>query len=241
MSFELTHQSEAHAAHDHGFGNTEDTFTFNSGKTTTHPLLATNWSDWAPGRIEDGVIDFAIDKTMPGKVKRMVRNVLKEVRGIIDTSVSWKNVNPDTQRCLGKGQRKTDIFITDKDQGESWDLYGNRGPYLDPKYLGASGLAFTTEGCDGIISTATWKTSMYFEQTIVKPNGRIRKFYDFRPATQHVITHEILHTLGLSHPNNSGPEPGFTWTDTAMSYNPGPATGNHITALDAEALQQVWG
>lgn len=242
MTFEFTPRAQAHAGHDHLAAFGEDTFTVDS-KKENHPLLATNWSSWAPEQIDDGIIDIGIDRTMPRQVKKIVRNVLREVRNTIDTKVSWKNVNPETQRCIGKGRRKTDIFLTDKESSESWDLYGDRGPNLDPKYTGASGLAFVTEGCDGLISTASWKTDIYFPRSEVRPNGRVKEWLDIKPLTEHVITHEILHTLGLSHPNNNGNESGFTWTDTALSYNPpgSPMIGSHVTDLDREALTMIWG
>ena len=243
VNFVFTPRAQAHAGHVHAFG--EDNFTL-APKKETHPLTASNWSSWAPAQIDDGSIDIVIDKTMPRQVKRIVREVLRDVRSIIGTKVTFKNGRPDDQRCIGRGRRTADMFFTDRDTGESWDQFGGIGDDLDAKFDHASGLAFVTNGCDGSLPTASWKTDIYFPRSEVRPNGRVKERLDIKPMTKQVITHEILHVFGLSHPNNVGSEPGFTWTDTAMSYNPpGSQTGlmnsSHITDLDREALNLIWG
>lgn len=55
-----------------------------------------------------------------------------------------------------------------------------------------------------------------------------------------VVSHELLHALGLSHPYGNGSYAGITTTDTLMSYNdPSPAYSG-LTTLDIEALRLVW-
>ena len=57
---------------------------------------------------------------------------------------------------------------------------------------------------------------------------------------KYVITHEILHSLSLSHPMNDGRAPGFDQEDTVMSYN-FLGTYQGIRPMDIAALQTVWG
>ena len=55
-----------------------------------------------------------------------------------------------------------------------------------------------------------------------------------------LAAHEILHTLGLSHPYGSGSYPGATTNDTLMSYNDPDPRFNGITSLDIAALRFIW-
>ncbi|MCP9928821.1 hypothetical protein [Cyanobium sp. CH-040] len=53
------------------------------------------------------------------------------------------------------------------------------------------------------------------------------------------IAHELLHTLGLSHPFGDGYNPAYSTRDTVMSYNEQGWFG--LTSSDVAALQHVWG
>ena len=60
--------------------------------------------------------------------------------------------------------------------------------------------------------------------------------------TKRLITHEILHTLGLSHPFGNGNTEGYDNTDTAMSYNfVDYGIKNPLRPADVMALQSIWG
>jgi len=57
------------------------------------------------------------------------------------------------------------------------------------------------------------------------------------------IVHELGHTLGLAHPNESDPfDSRYSTADTVMSYNRAPGqSANWYTSLDLEALTTIWG
>tara|TARA_B100000073_G_scaffold328109_1_gene314367 strand:- start:144 stop:779 length:636 start_codon:yes stop_codon:yes gene_type:complete len=60
--------------------------------------------------------------------------------------------------------------------------------------------------------------------------------------TKRLITHEILHTLGLSHPFGNGNTEGYDNTDTAMSYNfVDYGIRDPLRPADVLALQAIWG
>ncbi len=55
-----------------------------------------------------------------------------------------------------------------------------------------------------------------------------------------VISHELLHALGLSHPFGDGAYPSASTSDTLMSYNDFDRRYNQITDLDILALSYIW-
>ena len=201
-----------------------------------HPLLQSNWADYVTGNYGDSV-EFVIDKSMPRPVRRLVRQVVQEIDEIIGTPTTVKARNP-WKRCIGFGGAEADIFLTDKAPSEAWDKHNPIGLNVGD----TRGLSWATEDCNGMLSSASWATDLYNTSQSRRTNGKLKTNYGLNETTEHVITHEILHTLGLSHPNNNGHESGFTWKESAMSYNWGPVPEQgHITALDREALALLWG
>jgi len=61
----------------------------------------------------------------------------------------------------------------------------------------------------------------------------------FTDDEKHTITHELLHGLGLGHPDDSGFNPAWDSGDSVMSYN-GDGNGT-LSTLDINALHSIWG
>ena len=220
---------QAHAGHDHSHDHAH----IDHHDPVTHPLLANSWSTWMPEQIDDGSIDIVIDKTMEKKARRYVKSVLREVDSIIDTPITWKQRKPG-KRHLDKNKGRTDIFLTDKEPYEDWDRYGS-DPLTEWEHAG--GLAFVSEE----MAVGSWRTDYYKVKHVWKKGGMKRKV-GITSYGKQVITHEILHTLGLSHPEDDGLAAGYDYSSTVMSYNPAPlGSGSRIRDLDIDALQTLWG
>lgn len=57
-----------------------------------------------------------------------------------------------------------------------------------------------------------------------------------------VITHELAHVFGLTHPNGDGPNPYFDSADTSLSYNNHDNAWSYkLTAMDILAMVELWG
>ena len=84
-----------------------------------------------------------------------------------------------------------------------------------------------TNGNENLIK-ASWRASrVYANDRYVTNDGAF------------IISHEILHTLGLEHPLGAGSTEGFDWSDTTMSYNRN-GLFQGMTELDKSALQELW-
>ena len=98
-----------------------------------------------------------------------------------------------------------------------------------------NGVAFLDEESNKMY--ATWLK----EWNICDSNNRKGKCKVWN-YTKRLITHEILHTLGLSHPFGNGYTEGYDNTDTAMSYNfVDYGVKNPLRPADVMALQAIWG
>ena len=65
------------------------------------------------------------------------------------------------------------------------------------------------------------------------------EFDSFTLHQKHVIAHEILHGLGLSHPDNDARNPAWDTEDSLMSVNGNSAAS--LSNLDIIALHSIWG
>tara|TARA_Y100000361_G_C11064376_1_gene292213 strand:- start:99 stop:737 length:639 start_codon:yes stop_codon:yes gene_type:complete len=132
------------------------------------------------------------------------------------------NRQTETKIKLTKVKEQADILVDDVD---NYDEFG-----IDD----ANGLAFASD--DGKLN-ATWLSS---ENTCDYNNRRGKcKVWNY---TKTLITHEILHTLGISHPFGNGNTEGYNNTDTAMSYNFFDyGIKNPLRPADVMALQSIWG
>ncbi len=98
-----------------------------------------------------------------------------------------------------------------------------------------NGVAFVDEESNKMY--ATWLS----DWNICDRNNRKGKCRVWN-YTKRLITHEILHTLGLSHPFGNGNTEGYDNTDTAMSYNfVDYGIKDPLRPADVMALQSIWG
>ena len=132
------------------------------------------------------------------------------------------NRQTETKIKLTKVTEMADIIVDDVDNYDKFDIDD------------ANGLAFV--GDDGKLN-ATWLN----EWNICDYNNRRGKCKVWN-YTKMLITHEILHTLGISHPFGNGNTEGYNNTDTAMSYNFFDyGIKNPLRPADVMALQSIWG
>ena len=171
---------------------------------------------------EDGAVKIHINKESFGKAKKPV---MKYIKGLI------KELDLITGTRIHKVNNRAVADITVE----------NRLDYsTDPitaKYAGSiAGIAFISEG----LSYATTDAKEILLSPKLKKNGKFsKKRKDITDSTKRLIAHELLHTLGLSHPNNVGVDEGFDNSDTTMSYN-SHYLWNGITPLDKAAVATLW-
>lgn len=125
-----------------------------------------------------------------------------------------------------------DIIINNK-KSEADVIMDDRANYdfLGEGFSGAGGVAYWENGK----TYATWREE--YSQPFKDRKGRDR----LRGWTRHVIAHEFLHTLGLSHPFGVGHNSDYTNNDTVMSYNITQYFKNPVRPADVTALQELWG
>lgn len=123
---------------------------------------------------------------------------------------------------LTRNKNKADILVDDVKDYD--DFSGDMS--------NVNGLAFVRDGK----LNATWLEDS--NHTFTNRKGKT-KVWNY---TRRLITHEILHTLGISHPYGDGNTKGFDNTDTAMSYNfTDYGIKNPLRPADVSALQLIWG
>jgi len=159
----------------------------------------------------DGVFDVVMD------IDRL------KVSELIHVAEVLKEIDELTGIPLGvttEVTNATDLIIGHTDVGEAFDV-GLEG------YDGSTGLSWLHSSGD---IYSSWRDSV----KVTNGDGSISEYGKW------VITHEILHGFGLTHPNDDPYAAGYTQDQTAMSYN-WQGVYHGISELDQSALQTLWG
>ena len=122
---------------------------------------------------------------------------------------------------INNNKSKADVIMDDR---VNYDFMGEL-------YSDAAGLAYWEDGK----TYATWREKYSQPHTNYKGEEKLTRL------SKHIIAHELLHTLGLSHPFDRGYNPNYTNADSVMSYNIGYLYDNPIQTADVTALQILWG
>ena len=91
-----------------------------------------------------------------------------------------------------------------------------------------------------IRGTAYWDVEADLARVSVVSDHMESRKKNLTAMSQRIITHELMHGLGLSHPNNDGFDKSFDGASTTMSYN-NDWSWTEITEMDKAALQSIWG
>ena len=192
---------------------------FHQTSDSTNPLLANNWHPFAKDQIDDGVVHVHFDRTEPKLVKKFIRNLIKDV-----DEVTGIKVQRGSQELAD-----IDLFGVERWEGD-----------LEKYNISAAGLAYwdiEESNFDGTWKNRSIKTEDY---TIINKRGKRKTRQRLTDYSERLITHEFLHTMGLSHPENDGYAKGYNGTTTTMSYNRRDRW-TEMTPMDITALQEVWG
>ena len=192
--------------------------TMEEQKSLSEGLLNRDWNTFAiehNGVKDDNRFTFYLSEDMPKQVKRFVRKTIKKIDNVTEYKIART--------------RREDIADVLVDDVDNYDVFGE-----DVK--DAVGLAFFDPN-DNYQLNATWLTSNYTDMWTNK-RGKVR----LGKITKHIIVHEMLHTLGLSHPFGEGRYEGVTNADSVMSYHFHDWTiKEQMRPADIEALQTFWG
>ena len=162
--------------------------------------------------LDDNRIDMHVSGDIPKPFKGYTKRMIRRIDRVTGTEI--KIVNDET---------RADIVVDDVD---NYDKFG-----IDD----ANGLAFTDVENNKMYATwlSDWNHCDYNNR---KGKCRVWNY------TKRLITHEILHTLGLSHPFGNGNTKGYDNTDTAMSYNfVDYGIKDPLRPADVMTLQSIWG
>ena len=188
---------------------------FHQEQSLNEGLLNKDWVNFMKqtGVMDDNAVTFHISKDIPHQHTKFINRTIKKIDRNLDINVR-RTCNTDV----------ADILIDDK---LNYDSFG-------PDYSDALGLAYIDE--TNYKPNATWLTSTYMYDRFNK-KGKVR----LGKITKHVIVHEMLHTMGLSHPFGVGNYEGVDNSDTVMSYNFNDFSLKHpMRGADVNALQSLW-
>ena len=189
--------------------------TIEEQKSLSEGLLNRDWHNFSiehNGVKDDNRFTFYLSKDMPRQVRRFVTKTIRKIDKVTEYKIAKT--------------RRADIADVLVDDVVS---YG-------PKFPDAAGLAFFDPNNDYQLN-ATWLTSNY-EDSWTNRKGKVR----LGKITKHIIVHEMLHTLGLSHPFGEGRYEGVTNADSVMSYHFHDwSIKEQMRPADIEALQTFWG
>ncbi len=218
-----------------------DTNPLNLGTLTEHVLEPEvveppkPWDKECPKTVTDPLVNGLISETWGPWMKENWGFLDdNKVDFYVDLSIPKKQ-RRYTRRMIRKIDRVTntkmqmqhDINLADVivDDVDNYDKFGE-------EFSQANGLAYN----EGDKIYATWLISWNETNTNRKGKERVSNY------NRRLITHEILHTLGISHPFNDGANPDYTNQDTAMSYNFWDfSIKNPLMSADVAALQEIWG
>lgn len=198
-------------------------------------LLASNWHDWAPKQVEDGIIDIFVEDSLNDQARQFALETVQQIDEIIGTPVRINTADrPDL-----------DIRIGSVPSFDNFDVSGSPG-----------GLATVDD--DGVSNALIREDLVRLvpiqitERRAARRARRAAKGKELRPlpeqlaaSTKRIINHEILHAFGLSHPDDDGHAPAWDTDDSIMSYRLvgdldyglNSSIGHH----DVQALQEIWG
>lgn len=184
---------------------------------------------------------LATDPLVSGLISKTWGPWMKESSGLDDNKVDFY-VDPSipqpqkkyTTKMIRKIDRLTgtkmkiqqDPFLADIIVGDV-DSYG-------PEFPNINGLALMDKNSEKMY--ATWLTDWNLTLTNRRGKERVANY------NKKLIVHEILHTIGLSHPFEDGKHQDYTNKDTAMSYNyVTDDIKNPLRSADISAIQEIWG
>ena len=170
-------------------------------------------SDYS-GFTKNNRIDIHVSNDIPRKFKRFTKWTIRQIDKVTKYKIG-----------MVKDKNDADIFVDDVD---NYNQFGDGAK-------NAKGIAYINMN-DGKLY-ATWLT----DWNLINYNNGKRKPRVWS-YTKRLITHEILHTLGLGHPYGDGNTEGITNVDTAMSYNHFDfSITKALRPADVTALQSIWG
>ena len=215
MTFTLSPLPQRHANHSQG-GHHNDVSTSNdSDLISDRGLIHQGNVDYIEyvGFLDDGDFDVWIDPTLPKHVKKFTKRLIRMMDRVTGTEISRT-----------KDESEADIFVHDVENYDNWS----------EEYQDSAGLQYWNNGK----AHATW-----LDQFNEEPHVTINKRGKKQPSdfTKYLITHEVLHAFGLSHPFDDGRHPSYDTYDTAMSYNINGDSFVPLRPADITALQQIWG
>ncbi len=192
--------------------------TMEEQKSLSEGLLNKDWNTFTieHNRVkDDNRFTFHLSDDMPKQVKRFVTKTIRKIDKVTEFKIART--------------RREDIADVLVDDVDNYDVFGDVAK-------NAQGLAFL-DPSDDFQLNATWLTSNYID-TWTNRKGKVR----LGKITKHIIVHELLHTLGLSHPFGEGNYDGVTNADSVMSYNFSDwSIKEQMRPADIEALQTFWG
>ena len=170
----------------------------------------------------DGIIDIHIaEGTMGHQEIEFINELIDDIEEVIDTEIQIESRKVDSDITIARvlGYEQFDV------------LTGTDYSHVD-------GLAFLDEDGDHIF--ATFNDSEFKTEPVYNEYGDVVDFNTtLSDDTKYVIAHELLHALGLQHPDDNGWNAAYNTDDTLMSYN---RTGNFdLTNIDSTALDILWG
>lgn len=189
--------------------------------TDYNALTANAWSyGWVQDHYGQDVTVWVDKSSMDRRSYRYVKQLIKDIDEVTGATV----------RRVGL-QEYGDILFQQRKQ-----YTGERAKYNDQ----VSGLAYWDEALGKAWATVDADYMTKEEITKVNRKGKSRTKRVLSDFTKKTMAHELLHALGLSHPNDDGHDHRFDLSDTTMSYNHGHGWDG-ITDMDVAALQAIWG